>query len=449
MSGGSTLLYLDLESGFVGDADAAGFERFSERHYVELTPRGADPAQTPYTAYPHQIRPVVLALHNGLPTHEELAFSATVLSDGRSLYYHWPAENVVEVVTPERLKSFRMHRRVVNAYWGWRKFRRGFAVNRADLALRVRSNAARVKRRLRAAFGAFSAPPAFRATTLSRSRPSAPDPDRFSFLKEADGRLIAEGRGLYVRLDYWAKLKGGGKPPVFAGEVALVTGAASGIGQACVDALLARGAAVVGLDIKPAITGIYNRADYLGLVCDVTDEQQIAEALEGRTPYPVEDLVFDWSGKGATVKVAVVARETLNEAEATRKALLAQFPGQGIQRPARFFQPQHAPRRLRTGGHTELAFVVIQQQTPGLGIAQNQADHFPTDVGHQRLPGQGLAQQVYGLLQFRQPLLGQAVLVEAVAQSQVITQHAGGPLAETHADRTAHAETQGQHHARL
>ncbi len=44
--------------------------------------------------------------------------------------------------------------------------------------------------------------------------------------------------------------------------------------------------------------------------------RQIAAALEGRTPYPVDDLVFDWSGKGATVKVAVVARETLAEAEA-------------------------------------------------------------------------------------------------------------------------------------
>jgi hypothetical protein len=43
--------------------------------------------------------------------------------------------------------------------------------------------------------------------------------------------------------------------------------------------------------------------------------RQIAAALEGRTPYPVEDLVFDWSGKGATVKVAVIARETLDEAE--------------------------------------------------------------------------------------------------------------------------------------
>ena len=85
-------------------------------------------------------------------------------------------------------------------------------------------------------------------------------------------------------VEYWdleqAKLKGGGKPPVFAGEVALVTGAASGIGKACVDSLLARGAVVVGLDINPAITGLFSRPDYLGLVCDVTDEKQLTNALE-------------------------------------------------------------------------------------------------------------------------------------------------------------------------
>jgi hypothetical protein len=43
--------------------------------------------------------------------------------------------------------------------------------------------------------------------------------------------------------------------------------------------------------------------------------KQIAAALEGQTPYDVADLVFDWSGKGARVKVAIVARETLAEAE--------------------------------------------------------------------------------------------------------------------------------------
>jgi rhamnose utilization protein RhaD (predicted bifunctional aldolase and dehydrogenase)/NAD(P)-dependent dehydrogenase (short-subunit alcohol dehydrogenase family) len=85
-------------------------------------------------------------------------------------------------------------------------------------------------------------------------------------------------------VEYWdleqAKLKGGGKPPVFAGEIALVTGAASGIGRACVDSLLARGAAVVGLDIDVKITSLHDRPDYLGLVGDVTDENQLAAALE-------------------------------------------------------------------------------------------------------------------------------------------------------------------------
>ncbi|MEZ5913016.1 MAG: hypothetical protein R3D84_13035 [Paracoccaceae bacterium] len=42
---------------------------------------------------------------------------------------------------------------------------------------------------------------------------------------------------------------------------------------------------------------------------------QIEAALEGRTPYAVADLVYDWSGTGETVQVAVVARETLQEAE--------------------------------------------------------------------------------------------------------------------------------------
>lgn len=44
--------------------------------------------------------------------------------------------------------------------------------------------------------------------------------------------------------------------------------------------------------------------------------RQIREGLEGRTPYATEDLVFDWTGEGADLLVAVVARETLAEAEA-------------------------------------------------------------------------------------------------------------------------------------
>jgi rhamnose utilization protein RhaD (predicted bifunctional aldolase and dehydrogenase)/NAD(P)-dependent dehydrogenase (short-subunit alcohol dehydrogenase family) len=85
-------------------------------------------------------------------------------------------------------------------------------------------------------------------------------------------------------VEYWdleqAKLRKGGRPPLFSGEVALVTGAASGIGKACVEALLARGAAVIGLDMNPAITALFPRADFLGLACDVTDEAALNAALE-------------------------------------------------------------------------------------------------------------------------------------------------------------------------
>jgi rhamnose utilization protein RhaD (predicted bifunctional aldolase and dehydrogenase)/NAD(P)-dependent dehydrogenase (short-subunit alcohol dehydrogenase family) len=85
-------------------------------------------------------------------------------------------------------------------------------------------------------------------------------------------------------VEYWdleqAKLKAGGKPPVFNGEVALVTGAASGIGKACVASLLARGAAVIGLDRDEAIRTLYKRPDFTGLVCDITDPRALVQAIE-------------------------------------------------------------------------------------------------------------------------------------------------------------------------
>ena len=84
-------------------------------------------------------------------------------------------------------------------------------------------------------------------------------------------------------VEYWeleqAKLKKGGSSPAFTGEIALVTGAASGIGKACVDSLLRRGAAVVGLDINSEIENLYNRPDFVGVTCDVSDEKAIANAI--------------------------------------------------------------------------------------------------------------------------------------------------------------------------
>ncbi|MFH1044965.1 MAG: bifunctional aldolase/short-chain dehydrogenase [Pseudomonadota bacterium] len=85
-------------------------------------------------------------------------------------------------------------------------------------------------------------------------------------------------------VEYWgleqAKLDKDGKSPPFAGEIGLVTGAAAGIGRACAEALLARGAAVIGLDIHPAVEQLFRREDFLGIRCDLTDEHAVTIALE-------------------------------------------------------------------------------------------------------------------------------------------------------------------------
>jgi rhamnose utilization protein RhaD (predicted bifunctional aldolase and dehydrogenase)/NAD(P)-dependent dehydrogenase (short-subunit alcohol dehydrogenase family) len=85
-------------------------------------------------------------------------------------------------------------------------------------------------------------------------------------------------------MEYWepqqAKLHLKEGRPLLAGEVALVTGAASGIGRACVDSLLSRGAAVVGLDVNPGVAALYDRTDFKGIVCDLTNEAAVSEALE-------------------------------------------------------------------------------------------------------------------------------------------------------------------------
>ena len=85
-------------------------------------------------------------------------------------------------------------------------------------------------------------------------------------------------------VEYWeleqAKLRKAVSAKPFRGEIALVTGAASGIGKACVEAFLSRGAAVVGLDLSVSIESQFVRKDYLGIRCDITDESALESAFD-------------------------------------------------------------------------------------------------------------------------------------------------------------------------
>ena len=101
---------------------------------------------------------------------------------------------------------------------------------------------------------------------------------------EALGGWVAlEDRHLF-EVEYWdleqAKLRKAGAAPAFAGEVALVTGAASGIGKAAVEAFLKRGAAVIALDRNSTVESMWKRADVLGVAADVTDAAALASALD-------------------------------------------------------------------------------------------------------------------------------------------------------------------------
>ncbi len=84
-------------------------------------------------------------------------------------------------------------------------------------------------------------------------------------------------------LEYWdleqSKLKRQKSASALTGKIAVVSGAAAGIGKACAELLFEKGAVVVGLDIDSSILTMMGKPGFQGMMIDLTDESAITKAL--------------------------------------------------------------------------------------------------------------------------------------------------------------------------
>jgi rhamnose utilization protein RhaD (predicted bifunctional aldolase and dehydrogenase)/NAD(P)-dependent dehydrogenase (short-subunit alcohol dehydrogenase family) len=181
---------------------------------------------------------------------------------------------------------------------------------------------------------------------------------------EALGGWSAVGEKHLFDIEYWdleqAKLRKAEAPPVFGGEAVVITGAASGIGKACAEAFLRRGAAVVGLDRNPAIETLWQRPDFLGLTVDLTDGEALNASLDRVVKHygGVDMLVLNAGIFPASQPVQDVA------ADAWRQTMAV-----NVEAPLRLLQLCHPLLRLAPRGGRIVVIGSRNVPAPGPGAA--------------------------------------------------------------------------------
>jgi len=181
---------------------------------------------------------------------------------------------------------------------------------------------------------------------------------------EALGGWRAVGESHLFDIEYWdleqAKLRKAGPTPVLGGEAAIVTGAASGIGKACVEAFLRRGAAVIGLDRNPAIETMRPQPDFLGLTVDLTDGAALEAALDRAVKHfgGVDMLVLNAGIFPSSQPVQEIAADTWKQTMSVN-----------VEAPLRILQLCHPLLRLAPRGGRIVVIGSRNVPAPGPGAA--------------------------------------------------------------------------------
>ncbi len=190
---GDGYLYFAPDLRRAGRLEAAGLAPTTERHRAQLAAPPLQAVRDPSAELSQSSAcGAVFELGSGLPSPQQLRLIDRLLQTGRRAWLFWPAEEAVECVDDERLRSLRRHVQAVNwlkriavpidrAVTTWHRlptglrwiYRGEFPVRRSDILVKL--------------------------TLLSlRAQPVSLDPAKLG----ETGRFA--GAGVYLRADYWA-----------------------------------------------------------------------------------------------------------------------------------------------------------------------------------------------------------------------------------------------------
>ena len=265
------------------------------------------------------------------------------------------------------------------------------------------------------------------------------------------------------RIEYWAleeaKLARMPKPKPLATRVALVTGAASGIGRAVAERLAAEGACVVVADLDGAkaaeVAASIGSADVAaGVAVDVSDEGAVARGLEAAVlAYGGVDLVVNNAGLSISKPLLettvedwdrqhdVMARGSFLVSRAAAGVMLAQGLGGDIvyisSKNSLFAGPNNVAYGATKADQAHQVRLLAAELGPhsirvnGInpdGVVRG-SGIFAGGWGAQRAAVYGVPEEKLGEFYAQRTLLGKEVLPEHVAAAVFVL--TGGDLAQT------------------